>query len=285
MTITLPKKPKGEDFEDLVGAYLLSRGYFIEANLHLREGSVEILELDIIATPPVNPLTDAILLDAKSGKSGFADIFKMYGWMKYLDIDKGCVVRTEPPEANTRDAMESVTKATNVHIATLDLASSVFDLACLDGAAIPMPDELQSAVLSAGWYGRIGQRRCLRAFINFTKSMGEGIAEVKAATDYRWAIEQAFLAQNPIKRAAKLYAAYSVSPQVTGRLVKHLAGGDAEKEKAEWDKVRNLPERPAVQYSLMMENAARLGIVKNALLYVLDKESKQMAKDDPKKID
>lgn len=274
VTISLPKKPKGDDYEDLVGAYLIALGYFIETNLHLREGTVEILELDIIATPATNPLTDALLLDAKSGKSGFADIFKMFGWMKYLGIGKGCVVRTEPPEADKRDAMEAVKKATNVHVATLDLASSAFDLACLDGSALPMPDEIRSKMLSAAWYGRIGQRKCLRAFIDFTKSLGDGVPEVKAATDYRWAIEQAFLAPEPIKRATRLYAAYSASPQVTGALVKHLAGGDAEKEKAEWEKVRDLPERTSLQYSLMMENAARLGIVKNALLHVLDGETK-----------
>lgn len=285
VTISLPKKPKGDDYEDLVGAYLIALGYFIETNLHLREGTVEILELDIIATPTMNPLTDALLLDAKSGKSGFADIFKMYGWMKYLDIGKGCVVRTEPPASDKRDAMEVVKKATNVHVATLDLASGVFDAACLDASALPMPDEIRSPILSAAWYGRIGQRKCLRAFIDFTKSLGDGVPEVKSATDYRWIIEQAFLAPAPITRATKLYGAYTKSPQVTGKLVALLAGGDAAKDKAEWEKARDTPERLYLQYSMMMENAARLGIVKNALLHVLDRESKPAAVSDPKVID
>ncbi|RMH27506.1 MAG: hypothetical protein D6692_07590 [Planctomycetota bacterium] len=273
VTITLPKNPHGEDYEDLVGAYLLALGYFIETNLHLREGTVEILELDIIATPTTNPLSEAVLLDAKSGKSGFADIFKMFGWMKYLDISKGCVVRTQSPDASKRDAMEVVKQATNVHVATLDLASDVVDLACLDGASIAMTDDVRTSILSAAWYGRIGQRKCLRAFIDFCKSEGDSVEAVKAAIDYRWAIEQAFLAPKPIRRASRLYSAYSASPQVTGGLIAHVAGGDATQEKAEWEKVRDLPERLGFQYSLMLENTARLGIVKNALLHLLDKES------------
>jgi hypothetical protein len=256
LTIALPKKPKGDDYEGLVSAYLIALGYFIETNLHLREGTVEILELDIIATSAVDPLKNVLLLDAKSGKSGFADIFKMYGWMQYLRISKGGVVRTSPPDLDKHDAMETVKTATNVHVATVDISSGTFDHACLEDASLPMPSKIRAHMLLAGWYGRIAQRKCLRAFIDFTKSVGDGVAEVKAATDHRWAVEQAFLARTPIKRASGLYAAYTASPNMTGALVQHLSGGDAGKEEEEWEKVRDSPERPALQYSLMMENAA-----------------------------
>ena len=81
----MPIDPKEDDYEDFVAACLIGLGYFIETNLHLRAGTTEVLELDIVATPVDDPLEGRVLLDAKSGKSGFADIFKMSGWMNYLE--------------------------------------------------------------------------------------------------------------------------------------------------------------------------------------------------------
>jgi len=272
--ISLPTKPDGDEYEDLVGACLLALGYFVETNLHLRDGTVEILELDVIATPATSPLT-AILLDAKSGKSGFADVFKMFGWMQYLGIAKGCVVRTDSVDPVKQAALAAIQKATNVHIATIDISSKEFEIACLEAAALPTPQEVRTPLLVNGWYGRIGQRKCMKAFNDFCKSQGPDVVEVKAARDYRWAIEQAFLASTPIKRASQLYSAYIATSQVTRRLVDLLAGGDETLAAKEWSNIRDRPERLALQYALMMENAARLGIMKNALIHVLDVEAKQ----------
>lgn len=278
MPIRLPQKPTGDDYEDLVAAYLIALGYFIESKLHLRKASVEVAELDIIATPVKNPLTEAVLLDAKSGKSGFADIFKLYGWMTYLGVGKGCVMRTSPPEKYQVAAMTEVTKDTNVHVATLDITSSTVDVKCLDDRSLAIPDKVRDAMLSAGWWGRIAQRKCLRSFLDFRRKTGSGTAQLDAAVGYRWAIEQAFLARRPIKRAKLLYAAYKASPNISGGMVELFAEKDGEDTNTVWNKVRDTHHYKEVQCTLMMENSARLGILKNALLHILEKEANEAPK-------
>ena len=71
MTVRLPKDPKDDQYEDLITACILGLGYFVESNLHLREESTEVLELDVVATPVDDPRTGTVLLEAKSGSSRY----------------------------------------------------------------------------------------------------------------------------------------------------------------------------------------------------------------------
>ena len=87
--VKLPQIPKDHNYEDFIAAHLNAEGYFLERGIHKREGE-EILELDIVT----NKYTSAgeiekTFLEAKSGhKWGFPDIFKVKGWMVYLDFEK-----------------------------------------------------------------------------------------------------------------------------------------------------------------------------------------------------
>jgi len=82
LPITLPDKPLESDYEDLLAATLLALGYFCERSLHLREESTEVLELDVLATPSRDEEAGRIVFEAKSGKTGLGDLFKIFGWMK-----------------------------------------------------------------------------------------------------------------------------------------------------------------------------------------------------------
>src|SRR5206468_3160907 len=73
MTITLPADPSEAQYEDFVAAFLLAGGYFIEPRLKFRDNGVELLELDVVATPANEKYLDRILVEAKSGGWGFAD--------------------------------------------------------------------------------------------------------------------------------------------------------------------------------------------------------------------
>jgi len=201
MAIRLPADPKEDDYEDLVAACLIGLGYFIETNLHLRAGTTEVLELDMVATPVGDSLEGTVLLDAKSGKSGFADIFKVSGWMHYLGIKSSCVVRSQPPEAHKAEALEAVCKATGVAVTTLNMEK--FDPDALLGPSVSIPHGTREALTAAAWWGWIGQRKCLSAFQSFCKSKA-GSDAVEAAKAYRWAIEQSFFAATAIRRAGRL---------------------------------------------------------------------------------
>lgn len=71
MTISLPQKPNGNQYEDLIAATLRVLGYFVEANLVLREDGREVLELDVVATPTGMSGAKRHLYEAKQSDVGF----------------------------------------------------------------------------------------------------------------------------------------------------------------------------------------------------------------------
>lgn len=98
MTYRIPAIPKGQDFEDFVSAYLLIDGQYLERSIHYylsdEEGKnkKEFLEMDIVATAFSETAVDKSLVEVKSGGFGFPDIFKVYGWMNFLNLPKGIFV-------------------------------------------------------------------------------------------------------------------------------------------------------------------------------------------------
>src|SRR3989304_6066059 len=89
VSATLSEVPKSpHELEDYVAALFQSARYFVEKNIVERDFT-EILELDTVATTYEGQLPSSVLAEAKSGNWGFGDIFKIMGWMRYLDIEKG----------------------------------------------------------------------------------------------------------------------------------------------------------------------------------------------------
>ena len=83
--------PKGKEFEELIAAFLQSHGYYVERNVIDRQEE-EVLELDIITSDYGNYLPERRLYEAKSGSWGFGDIFKIRGWLDYLNLESGCLI-------------------------------------------------------------------------------------------------------------------------------------------------------------------------------------------------
>jgi hypothetical protein len=266
MTITLPSNPKQEAYEDLIVACLSSLGFFVEAHLHLRDGGTEVLELDVVATPVNDPLDDVVLLEAKSGDTGFSDIFKLYGQKQFLGIPHGCIVRPKLPDPQRQIAMNGVATKTGVRISQINLKN--FDLTQLPKESVAMPDAVRQSLLDNAWFGRIGKRICIAAFNQFAQT--KGIPEIDNAKQYRWAIEQSFFERRPIERARSVYDAYSRYPKITDVVI--TSQFNSQNKTAVWDDIRDTEKHPDIQFILMMEHTARLRVVKNALVHILEKE-------------
>jgi len=85
-SVTLEDFPKSaNELEDYVAALFQSARFFVEKNIEERE----LLELDTVATSYEGSIPSLFLAEATTGDWGFADIFKLIGWMRYLDIKKG----------------------------------------------------------------------------------------------------------------------------------------------------------------------------------------------------
>ncbi len=269
MAIQLPSEPREASYEDLITACLTGLGFFVEANLHLREETTEILELDVVATPVENPIEGVLLLDAKSGKTGIADIFKVFGWRTFLNIPNGCIVRPIEPDENRKPAIAKLSRETSVHVATVNLKN--FDLACIPLQSVAIAEDTRDKLIENAWYGRIGKRLCIQDFTQFTKR--EDLKSSAKARTYRWAIEQSFFARQPLERARAVYDAYQAAAGVTGIVIDELVGASGLKAKDVWDQPRDTKDRKAIQFCMMMEHTARLRVVKNALIHLIQKEN------------
>jgi hypothetical protein len=91
----LAKDPKGWELEDFVAAHFISRGCYVETGVTERNPD-EILELDLFWTDYQKEPPEQHPVEVKSGDWGLADIFKFYGWTRYLSLNPGEFICKEP---------------------------------------------------------------------------------------------------------------------------------------------------------------------------------------------
>lgn len=99
--IEIPLIPKDFAYEDYVSSVLSAGGYYLERGIHKRETN-DILELDIVTNKFTADGVEKTILEIKSGGWGFPEIFKVRGWMDYLDFSiASFVVQTPNPNQDT----------------------------------------------------------------------------------------------------------------------------------------------------------------------------------------
>ena len=92
---SLAKDPKGWELEDFVAAHFVSRGCYVETGVKERNPD-EILELDIVWTDYRKEPQVRHPVEVKSGDWGLGDVFKFYGWTRYLGLEPGQFVHKQP---------------------------------------------------------------------------------------------------------------------------------------------------------------------------------------------
>jgi hypothetical protein len=256
--------PKCQTYEDLVTACLTSSGYFVEANLHLREENKEILELDVIATPYSNPIDGVLLLEAKSGDTGINDLFKLFGWRTFLGIPRAYLVRSTPIKEFDLPAVERVASETGITVATL-MPTDSFDWSLFPHRSLLLPMEMRELLARVVWHGRIAKRMCLAAFTS-TGREPHNVAHRKAR-DYRWAVEQCAFEKKPLERIRAAYEAFHQFPFITKAVVEEEVPDSGLSEAGMWSSLRNSCRFLHIQFCLMIEHTARLRIAKNLVVH------------------
>ncbi|WP_345045973.1 hypothetical protein [Streptomyces sannanensis] len=102
--MTLPDIPKaGEELEDYIAALFQASGHFVEKQI-IESDLADILELDIFATGYGPEKAVRRLIEVKGGGWGFTDLFKVVGWMRYLELQHGAffITRWEDRESAPR---------------------------------------------------------------------------------------------------------------------------------------------------------------------------------------
>lgn len=262
MTITLPKSPDGDQYEDFVAACLRALGYFTETRLVLRDKQKEILELDIVATPLGDTTGEAELFEAKKDGMSFTNVFKLFGQRTYLKIPRACIASMNSVDSNHLPVYETRGKEMGVRICHFPLETS--NATALAQSRNDLTDKERSAVVEVAWFQHIAKRVALAAF-NRKCSAPAAPLICQRARAYLFGVYTGFFQSTPLARAEALYSAWVATPKLAGEAVATLAGEKGADEFRIWNQVNDGETHLWVQMIMHLETTARLRIVKNAL--------------------
>lgn len=295
MTIRLPVDPTDKDYEDLVAACLTAFGYFVEANMVLRSGGIEVLEFDAVATPAGENFNSPTLIEAKSGGDvGFPEIFRLSGWMTYTGIERSCLVHRKNLRGAVAGVLREAGDTLGVGLRHLSLSPTrAADDADKDEeegeeeeeeeeeeedeedeesfpvlpSVFDVPRHVRDSVLPSNWYARIAERVSLGEFQRQCRKNAVE-PEYRQAREYLKEVQEAFFSDTPIGRARRLYTAYMGHPNVCGNLIDHVAQEVGEDRTRFGYKLWDTHEQPGLQFLMLLQHKARFSIIKNALHHV-----------------
>jgi hypothetical protein len=267
MSIALPKAPDGEQYEDLVTATLKALGYFTEPRLTFREGTHEVLELDVVATPLGQAGKARQLFEAKKEAPSFSNVFKLFGQRMYLDISQACLVGLRAADPVHFPVYQAKGEELGIRICNYAIASPLETLATPVNTIDPAR---RTIVAMAAWYQQISRRICEDKFLKECKARSD-LASCTAARTYLFNVRASFFQRSPLARAEALYSSYFQNPKLTGELIAQVATEAGISEKDAWNKVNDNDDWPWIQGLMQIETTARLRIIKNALDDVVER--------------
>lgn len=270
MTVGLPEKPTAKQYEDLVTACFMALGYFAETRVVLRDDLSEVLELDLVATPSGKDFEKRMLVDAKSGKWGFPDLFKLFGWRQYLGIDGARIVHNIPADAQKMAALERVGKETGVDCVCLPVGSN--DVVLPAPACNQLASETYLAVVGSAWYQQIAQRLAFTEFVKKCKCERGDLFAV--ARRYDEASKGSLFARTAVERVRVLYEAFQEAPKIAGEFVLQRAKAQGKPATKVWDELNDTHELLWLQHVMLLEHKARIAIIKNALDHAVGTRNK-----------
>lgn len=277
-SIALPELPKGDEFEEYVSAYFQCGGFYVDRRLKAR-GADEILELDIITTDyRRKTVPDIRLLEVKSGGWGFSDIFKVKGWMVWLQLKKGTfIVQVEKKFLSF--FIENSKKLGIDVICIPDLTQTAEALKSLTTLEKCAGYEIQLWRFSY-WT----ERHLLERLYISKKAKHDVIQGYGALAEYFHLVNnKTFFTENIIDRVEGLYRTFQKFPNISAKCASESMGlpFDAEYEKvpeAVYAETYYECKLNDMAISCFVEHRARLAILKNAIDYIIYREAGDEAK-------
>jgi hypothetical protein len=269
--VSLPDLPKGKEFEEYISAFFQSDGYYIERNIIEREAE-EVLELDIVTTDYCSSPPEIKLLEVKTGDWGFPDLFKVRGWMDYLNISKGVFIASKVRENS--DFFKKKAKGLNIDLVVISNLSESKDAL----SELMNNTTIEDIDISTCRYSYWVERNLLK-HLNHKKKSHPNKKCFKALDDYYFEVTSGvFFTENIVKKVCKLYSTFQKFPHISAKCGNELIGNTFD---GEYD---TLPEKiyndtyykcsyNDIQISTFIEHRARLAILKSAIDYKLYKEA------------
>ncbi|MHC1623150.1 MAG: hypothetical protein ACXQTR_00995 [Candidatus Methanospirareceae archaeon] len=266
--VTLPDAPESpHELEDYVAALFQSAGFFVEKNIIERDSHTEILELDVVATNYDEDIPFSVLAEVKSGQWGFPDLFKLIGWMKYLQIPQGAFFVSES-EKEPAFVERKVTPLDVKFIYLDDFAESRKRFATAGFPTVSDP------LLLKVWRYAYLIERTLIDRLRRHKNACPSSEEPATAMGYHNLINNGIFFVNDIRdRLNQLYNAYWEHPKLSLGLALEMDGREFDPngrytESTHFREAMLDGTHDPVQACFYLEHRARLSILKTAIDWV-----------------
>lgn len=274
--ITLESNPIEKDYEDYICAYFQSGGLYVEKSIIHRE-TEEILELDIIFTDFDNDNVSRKLVEIKSGNWGFSEIFKVKGWLVYLQIEKGIFIIKK-----TRDSFDYFKrKASELSVELIDNTDLTKTNECLGKFLHQPPEEKEIETLR---FSYLLERKLLKQIKDLKKDQPENQG-FKNLDDYFFKINSGtFFSNSPVRRIKQLFETFIKYKNITAKICYELETGEYDEniEELSNECFKSLfykGENSPLQISLYIEHMARLTILKSCTEHLLRNHKETFLED------
>ncbi len=214
-SITLPQIPKDKEYEDFVAAILQSGGYYLERGI-IHRIKQDVFELDIVSTKFYKENIERTLSEIKSGGWGLSDIFKVRGWLDYLQLDKASFIVQEPNQ--TMEVSKVVASKINVNL----INNKALDCTeILDSYSITK-EQIVNEVVESYRYAFALEAEMVLYLHSRVKSDSSKIG-FQALEKYLFEINSnSFFENKPVDRIKKLFNAYVEHKNITARIAEEI---------------------------------------------------------------
>ncbi|MCC3764450.1 hypothetical protein K3N28_15395 [Glycomyces sp. TRM65418] len=263
--ISLSDIPEGVELEDYMAALFQASGYFVEKSL-VKSDPADLLELDIFATHYEDDQIFRRLIEVKGGKWGYSDLFKVLGWMKYLNLEHGSFLVSK---WNGRQEAPRHMKDFGLDVIAFEDFGVAPDLFESSGYGSIHGTEL----LDIWRHSYSVERKLVET--NLIKSRQGSPGASEANEYYKLINHGTFFATSPEESLLMLYGAYKSHPRLTLGYAMELDGGtfDANAASTVSQSLWNALYKGMhfdLQASMYFEHRARISIIKAAVDYVIE---------------
>lgn len=268
-SLELPKDPRDTDYEEYIAAYLQAGGLYVERNAVYRE-EADLLELDILTTDFSRKSTGKNLIEIKSGDWGFGDIFKLRGWLTFLEFEHGSFIVKQD-----RYAFDYYkTQAGRLGIDLIDNSDHSDTKNHLAAYLKCEPDD--DIVQTIRWSFRVERDllRRLKTFKNQHKDKKGYFALDKYY--YRVNSETLFFSADPMSRIHSLFKAYVDNRNITAKISLEESGGNFDDDvdtitESAFKNTYYKAEINIYQVSILVEHLTRVAVLKCCIEHLIDR--------------
>lgn len=221
--IQLPYLPQGEYYEDFVAALLCAGGYYIEKRINLR-APINILELDLVTSKYDSKKVDKTLCEIKSGEWGFPDIFKVKGWMDFLQLQKASFVCLNNKKTDFTKKQE-VAKTLNIDLVEIIIEEKkIKEKSLLEAYEIKISDEkLYKSAASAIRFALSCERIMITQYFKPLAKNPNAHSSYKYTDRFLYTVcEQSFFQHDAHERIKEVFGAFTKYQNLTARMDKEM---------------------------------------------------------------